>query len=251
MTSRPPEFERSWKKRFERFAEAHDDDASIAGWSDSGLAARMKCFVRAWHDAPEASARNSRWLDAGCGAGTYSRFLASGERQVTAVDYSMPTVRKARERSGEGVAWATADVTRLPFANASFDGALCFGVMQALSSPQKALSELRRVLVPGGVLWVDALNARCVANAWSEARRRRRGQAAHLRYDEPAEFRSALQDCGFESIQVHWAPIVPHRLRLLQPVVDTSIVGALLRAVPPAAVGLSHSMLLHARAARC
>jgi ubiquinone/menaquinone biosynthesis C-methylase UbiE len=249
MTSRPPEFERSWKKRFERFAEAHDDDASIAGWSDSGLAARMKCFVRAWHAAPQAPGRSSRWLDAGCGAGTYSRFLASSERHVTAVDYSMPTVRKARERSGEGVAWATADVTRLPFADASFDGALCFGVMQALSSPQNALRELRRVLVPGGVLWVDALNARCVTTAWSEARRRKRGQPAHLRYDEPAKFRSALRESGFESIRIHWAPIVPSRLRLLQPLVDSSIVSALLRAVPPVGVGLSHSMLLQARAA--
>lgn len=248
MTSRPPDFERSWKKRFERFAEAHDDDAHIAGWSDSGLAARMKCFERAWRHAPEASGPGSRWLDAGCGAGTYSRLLASGGRRVTACDYSIPSVRKAKERSSEGVAWLAADVTRLPFADASFDGALCFGVMQALSSPHNALRELRRVLVPGGVLWVDALNARCVTTAWSEARRRERGAPAHLRYDEPAEFTSALRGSGFESIRVHWAPIVPGRLRMLQPLVSTPVVTTLLSAVPPVAVGLSHSMLLRAQA---
>ena len=54
---------------------------------------------------------------------------------------------------------------------------------------------------------------------------------------------------GPASIQVHWAPIVPSKLRALQPLVDTSIVNTLLRAVPPVAVGLSHSMLLQARAA--
>ena len=243
-----PEFERSWRKRFERFAQAHDDDASIAGWSDSGLAARMRCFLRAWRRAPESLAHEGRWLDAGSGAGTYTRFLTTHFRHVTAIDYSSPTVRKAKERSAADVAWVAADVTRLPFADGSFDGALCFGVMQALSSPHDALRELRRVLVPGGVLWVDALNARCVAATFSETQRRRRGLPAHLRYDRPEDFRSALRASGFGSIQAHWAPIVPGKLRLLQPLVDTAVVTTMLNAVPPLAAALSHSMLLHARA---
>jgi SAM-dependent methyltransferase len=248
MTDRMPEFERSWRRRFERYAEAHDNDASIAGWSDSGLAARMACFQRAWRHAPESTAHASRWLDAGSGAGTYTRFLTSDGRHVTATDYSLPTVRKAKERCGGNVMWVAADVTRLPFADGSFDGALCFGVMQALSAPDDALRELRRVLVPGGALWIDALNARCVAATWSEARRRKRGLPAHLRYDEPEDFRSALARSGFGSIRVHWAPIAPSRLRVLQPLVNTSLVTTMLNAIPPLAAGLSHSMLLHARA---
>ena len=248
MTTGAPDFERSWRKRFERFAEAYDDDASIAGWSDSGLAARMKCFVRAWSRSPESLAQAGRWLDAGSGAGTYTRFLASQGRRVTAMDYSIPTVRKARQRGGEQVAWVAADVTHLPFADGTFDGALCFGVMQALASPHDALREIRRVLVPGGVLWVDALNARCVAAAYSEARRRRRGLPAHLRYDEPEDFSAALRGSGFGSIQAHWAPIVPSRLHVLQPVVDAPIVTAMLNTIPPLAASLSHSMLLRAQA---
>ena len=247
MTSGTPEFERSWRKRFERFALAHDDDAGIAGWSSSGLAARMKCFLRAWDRTPESLAPEGRWLDVGSGAGTYTRFLASDGRRVTAMDYSIPTVRKAKQRGGGDVMWLAADVTRLPFVDESFDGALCFGVMQALSSPHDALREIRRVLRPGGVLWVDALNARCVAAIYSEARRRRRGLPPHLRYDEPDDFGAALQDSGFASIQTYWAPIVPGRLRILQPLVDTSVVATLLNGIPPLAAGLSHSMLLRAR----
>jgi len=164
------------------------------------------------------------------------------------MDYSLPTVRKAKQRGGADVTWVAADVTRLPFADASFDGALCFGVMQALSSPHDALREIRRVLVPGGVLWVDALNARCIAAAYAEARRRRRGLPPHLRYDGPDDFRTALRGSGFGSIQAHWAPIVPSRLHVLQPLVDTSLVTAVLNAIPPLAATLSHSMLLRARA---
>jgi SAM-dependent methyltransferase len=243
-----PGFERSWRQRFERYAKAHDDDAHIAGWSDSGLAARMQCFLRAWRGTPESRAHEGRWLDAGSGAGTYTRFLAGDGRRVVAIDYSLPTVRKAKERSVGSVGWFTADATRLPFREGSFDGALCFGVLQALSSPNDALRELRRVLTAGGVLWLDALNARCVATRWSEARRRRRGLPPHLRYDEPGQLESLLRDSGFGAVEVHWAPIVPGAVRVLQPLLHTSVATATLNAVPPLAAALSHSLLLRARA---
>jgi SAM-dependent methyltransferase len=250
MTAQPPDFERNWRRRFERFAESHDDDAGIAGWSDSGLATRLRLFLKAWRDTPEARAEKSRWLDAGCGAGTYTRVLAADGRSVVAVDYSMPTVVKARQRVAETAraGWLTADVTKLPFASGSFDGAVCFGVMQALSSPHAALREFRRILAPGGTLWVDALNARCLPSAWAEARRRKEGRTAHLRYDEPAEFKTALAQSGFDSLQLHWAPIVPGKWRVLQRLVETSMCNATLNAVPPLAARVSHSILLRARA---
>jgi SAM-dependent methyltransferase len=249
-TDEAADFERNWKRRFERFAESHDDDAGIAGWSDSGLATRLRLFLKAWRDTPEARAVKSRWLDAGCGAGTYTRVLAADGRSVVAVDYSMPTVVKARQRveGSAGAGWLTADVTKLPFASGSFDGAVCFGVMQALSSPNAALREFRRILQPGGTLWVDALNARCLPSALAEARRVKEGKAAHLRYDEPAAFKAALAQSGFDSLQLHWAPIVPGRWRALQRLVETSMFSATLNAVPPLAARLSHSILLRARA---
>jgi SAM-dependent methyltransferase len=250
MTAQTPDFERSWRRRFEKFAESHDDDAGIAGWSDSGLAARLRLFLKAWGKTPEALAGKGRWLDAGCGAGTYTRVLAADGRSVVAVDYSMPTVVKARQR-GEATSatqWLTGDVTKLPFASGSFDGAVCFGVMQALSSPHAALLELRRILAPGGMLWVDALNARCLPSAWAEARRRKEGRAAHLRYDIPSEFSAALAQSGFDSLRMHWAPIVPGRFRVVQRLVETRVFNATLHAVPPLAVRVSHSILLRARA---
>jgi ubiquinone/menaquinone biosynthesis C-methylase UbiE len=247
MTDGMAEFERSWRRRFERFAQAHDDDARIAGWSDSGLAARKRCFLRAWARTPESSRLEARWLDAGAGAGTYTRLLASLGRQVTAMDYSIPTVQKAKQRTRD-VTWLAADVTRLPFADGSFDGVLCFGVMQALSSPHDALREIRRVLVPGGVLWVDALNARCIAASFGEVKRRWRKLPAHLRYDEPRDFEAALRASRFGAIELHWTPIAPGRARVLQPIMDTSVVTRMLKAIPGLGSGLSHSMLLRAQA---
>jgi SAM-dependent methyltransferase len=248
MTLPTSEFERSWRSRFERYAAVHDDDASIAGWSDSGLATRMRCFMRAWERTPESLNRESRWLDAGCGAGTYTRFLSTDGRNVAAIDYSLPSVRRARERASGDVVWAAADVTRLPFLEGSFDGVLCFGVMQALSSPTDAMCELRRVLVRGGSLWIDALNAGCITTTWIESKRRRSGLPPRLRYDEPEAFLSALRASAFESIKIHWAPIMPSPLRVLQPLLEHPALTAMLGAFPQIASRLSHSMLIHARA---
>ena len=92
-------FEEKWRRRFERYAVSSNDDAGIAGWSESGLAARFRQFTRAWRHEHRESTPTGQWLDAGCGAGTYTRYLLSQRLNVIAVDYSEPTTRKARTRS--------------------------------------------------------------------------------------------------------------------------------------------------------
>jgi ubiquinone/menaquinone biosynthesis C-methylase UbiE len=116
-----PDFEAAWRRRFEEFAREHDSDAGIAGWSEAGLQARLRGFLRSWRpDAPGAV-----WLDAGCGAGTYARAMASAGQQVVGLDYSLPSLLKARRRSQDGsILWLAADVTRLPLASSSLDGAI-------------------------------------------------------------------------------------------------------------------------------
>src|SRR6185312_7623388 len=64
-------FEHSWRKRFGEFAELSDDDAGIAGWSESGLDARFRRFRRLWGERTISGC----WIDAGCGAATYSCYI--------------------------------------------------------------------------------------------------------------------------------------------------------------------------------
>jgi SAM-dependent methyltransferase len=246
-TPRDTSFEEYWRRLFEYRASILDDDAGIAGWSTSGLGTRFRQFQRLWRERRGSVQPTGRWLDLGCGAGTYTRFLASQGLEVTAVDYSALTTQKARQRSPGDVLWAVADATRLPFATASMDGALCFGVMQALSSPHRALAELRRVLRPGGELWVDALNGRCLPNAMSAAWRRSRGKHLHLRYDTVPVFADALRAEGFDTIQVNWLPVLPDRLRFLQKAAEARVTRRLLD-VPPFGTFASHSFVAAARA---
>jgi SAM-dependent methyltransferase len=232
-----PGFEEAWRTRFERFAEWREDDAGIAGWSPSGLDARVRRFLRLWTPV------GHRWLDVGCGAGTYTRILLEHGLEPVGVDYSLPTLHKAALRN-QGVTFTLADVRRLPFRPGQFDGVLCFGVTQALGESGPAVRELAAQVKPGGELWIDALNGWCVARTYDWLRRRLRGSAEHLRYESPRQLERALEACGFVDVQRHWMPIVPPRARALQRLVESRPVGAALRLVPVLGLLLSHAFIV-------
>jgi len=239
----PSGFEARWRERFQRFGASHDDDASIAGWSASGLDARFRNFCRVW----KPGSPGSRWIDAGCGAGTYARRMAQHGLEVVGLDYSYPTLRKARDRSPAIRTWSAGDVTRLPLRSECADGLVCFGVMQALGSADAAAREMARVLKPRGEVWVDALNAACLPDAAKLAWQRARGMPPHLRYDDPRELAAILRGNGFEDVRVHWVPIMPGKLRALQGLVESAPVRVLLRGLPFLGRWLSHAFVLQAR----
>ena len=223
-----------------------EDDAGIAGWTQTGLASRVRQFRSLWQRHEPAA---GLWLDIGCGAGTYTRMLHAQGLDVLGIDYSAPSLQKARERSDVAIPWLAADIHHLPLADASAEGVLCFGVMQALSGPEPALTEIHRVLKPGGEVWVDALNARCLPTAIREYRRRRAGHAPHLRYDQPEDFMRSAVAAGFKDAELFWLPLVPRRLGLLQGLLESRPSKGILQSVPYIGAPLSHSFILRARRA--
>lgn len=239
-------FDREWRRRFEGFGEAGLNDASIAGWSDTGLEMRLRCFRRRWIQR----AREGLWLDAGCGAGTYCRLLADAGLTVVGADFSYPTIRQAARKYGTAAAWLVSDVARLPLRHASFDGALCFGVLQAVSDPRSAVSGLAGCLRAGGEVWLDALNARCLPNLLRIAASRMTGKPTRMRYDSPRRLVRLLRELGFEEIERFWVPILPARFARFQWIMETTWVVWLLHAVPALGGLLSHSVMITARRRR-
>ncbi len=236
-----PDFDSEWRRRFRDFGAAYDDDAAIAGWTPGGLATRLRHFERVF---PVET--RGRWLDAGCGAGTYTRRIEQRGASVVGVDYSAPSVTKARARDPGAKLYVIGDVTRLPFADNSFDGAVCYGVTQALASSAGAVLALGRVIRPSGHLWIDALNANCLPNAIGELLRRITRRPHRLRYERHADLVALLKEHGFGSIRVLWLPIMPGPLRRLQWIFDSRLVTHLFRRLPLLGAMFSHSFVVRA-----
>jgi SAM-dependent methyltransferase len=95
-----------------------------------------------------------RILDVGSGAGQIVGHLlkyADRDATITGCDISPEMLRRARGRlKSDRPQFLTADLTRLPFADAAFDCITCGYVLEHLPEAKLGLAELARVLAPGG-----------------------------------------------------------------------------------------------------
>ena len=238
-----PQFEAGWRARFTRYAQLHDDDAGIAGWSPTGLRARFRFFQRHWTE----DASPGKWVDVGCGAGTYTRWLAEAGQEVVGVDFSLPSLTKARERSPGGIFWVAGDAANLPLAGGAVDGALCLGVTQALARSEPVVLELGRVVRPGGSVWVDGLNGWCLPHVIERLKSWAGGRSPKVRYESPWRLRRLVRAAGFEEVRLRWLPLLPGRFHRLQKWVEHPLVAGLLHRVPLVGALFSHSMVVIAR----
>jgi ubiquinone/menaquinone biosynthesis C-methylase UbiE len=87
-------------------------------------------------------------LDAGCGPGGNSAWLQA-ENEVVGVDTSAEALRLAQANHPRLKA-VQGDISDLPFESGSFDMVLVITVLAMVEDDQRALSEVWRVLRPGG-----------------------------------------------------------------------------------------------------
>jgi len=91
-------------------------------------------------------------LDIATGTGTIAKYLKEKTNcEMFAIDSSPEMILKARENSS-GINFQVADVNMLPFPDNSFDAVTCSYGFCWFSDRAKAISELKRVLKPNGVL---------------------------------------------------------------------------------------------------
>lgn len=97
-------------------------------------------------------------LDYGCGRGRLCDELAQrGYQRLVGVDYS-PEMIAAAQRAHPAADFRVVDGSSLPFPTAGFDAALLFAVLTCIagnSTQRQLVTELRRVLRPGGLLLVS------------------------------------------------------------------------------------------------
>jgi ubiquinone/menaquinone biosynthesis C-methylase UbiE len=100
-----------------------------------------------------------RALDMGCGGGGMPLSFAEETASVVALDlvdrFRDAGTRLAGEKQVGNLEFLQADGTRLPFADASFDAVLSHAVIEHVADADAYLAQARRVLKPGGWMYLS------------------------------------------------------------------------------------------------
>jgi SAM-dependent methyltransferase len=103
-----------------------------------------------------APSAGRKWLDIGCGSGALSETIIKNcsPAGVTAIDQSEGFVREIQKRLGNLVQCRVGNALSLPAPDASVHFAVSGLVLNFISEPVQALSEMKRVTTPGGTIAV-------------------------------------------------------------------------------------------------
>jgi len=127
---------------FDRMASYYADERGQSPWFQAQLKIMLDMI----------DSEQGLLLDIGCAAGAeFEPLLARGFR-IVGFDYAPEMIRLAQRRFGASPAvhLCQADAEALPFPDASFDHVVCLGVFEYLSTYDRGLEEIHRVLRPGG-----------------------------------------------------------------------------------------------------
>ncbi|MFD5325227.1 class I SAM-dependent methyltransferase [Streptomyces sp. NPDC127092] len=143
----------------------------------------------------EQAGDGARLADLGCGPGHVSAWLAGRGATVVGVDLSPAMVAIGRERHPE-VEFREGDLLRLPAGDGEFDAAVALYSLIHLAPDElaPALTEIRRVLRPGGGLLVAfhiGTEVRNLTEWWGHE------VDVDFHFLEPSAVASALREAGF------------------------------------------------------
>lgn len=152
-------------------------------------------------------------LEVGCGAAALLKDHAAHVRHVAGLDASEIEVAMARRRLAERIAAGTAeivlgDAAALPWEDGRFSVVTSFALIEFVPDPLKVLSEMHRVLRPGG---------RAVVSLGEKA-----GDAAESGTKSPwglprwseADARRLMEEAGFGDVSVSPPPTAYFHLQL-------------------------------------
>ena len=113
--------------------------------------------------APLALRTGLNVLDVGCGTGDFLRLLAPivSPGKAVGLDLSETMIAEAGRRSVENLenlSFRVGSALELPFQAGSFDRVLATQVLLHVPDPWKALSEMKRVLAPSGMMCIAEID---------------------------------------------------------------------------------------------
>ena len=161
--------------------------------------------------------RGDRVLDLGCGEGRHviAAYLAA-EVDAIGVDLSLADLKNAQVKAEDfltdtagdeqrSLGLASADALRLPFADNSFDKVICSEVLEHIPDYRAALTEIRRVLKPGGLLCASVPRRWPEKICWALSDAYHQVPGGHLRIFRARDLRGNIESLGFKHYHRHWA----------------------------------------------
>jgi ubiquinone/menaquinone biosynthesis C-methylase UbiE len=101
----------------------------------------------------EIEGRHGRVLEAGCGSGRFIRAILRERPDLRGCAFDIEPGRvSSAKKTDDGIEYALASLTNMPYADESFDIVFVFDVLEHLGRPELGVAELHRVLKPGGLL---------------------------------------------------------------------------------------------------
>ncbi len=144
-------------------------------------------------------------LDLGCAGGFMAEALAQRGAHVTGIDPAAEAIQAARAHarlSNLRIGYDIGVGEALPYGDAAFDAVVCVDVLEHVTDLNKVLSQVARVLRPGGLFLFDTINRNPLARlatitlAEDVLRLLPRGTHDPAMFIKPHELRSALHGAG-------------------------------------------------------
>jgi 2-polyprenyl-6-hydroxyphenyl methylase/3-demethylubiquinone-9 3-methyltransferase len=144
-------------------------------------------------------------LDLGCAGGFMAEALARRGAQVTGIDpasIAIDAARRHARQEGLRIGYDVGVGEALPYDADGFDAVVCVDVLEHVADLNKVISEVTRVVRPGGLFLFDTINRNFVARlatitvAEDLLRLLPRGTHDPAMFIKPRELRHAMQGAG-------------------------------------------------------
>lgn len=183
---------RQWKERFydPEFNEYLKEDQKEFCYQPENPASRSELPV--WDYLKQQFPARGKLLDCGCSSGLFVKAALQHGFEASGFDYSKAAIAQA---TSDGLDAFQAHVDEIPVDDNTYDVVTLIQVVEHFDHPLLAMKELRRVLKPGGMLYMETVNY--LKLYWLER---------YFSFLKPLYFRVRKKDSPWWKDRLPWVP---------------------------------------------